>query len=284
MRTEKEMFDLILDYARKEERIRAVTLEGSRTNPNVPKDLFQDYDISYFVTDFDSFVQDEHWIDVFGNRIIMQKPEAMSLFPPELHGWFSYLMLFSDGNRIDLKLIPLKDLDFYIKNDKLIQLLLDKDELFPPLPLPSDIDYLVKRPSKEFFADCCNEFWWVCTYIVKGLWRREILYANDHINQYVRPCLLRMLEWKVGIMTDFSLSVGKSYKYLPQYLTKEEYSLLLNTYKNDTPTNCRESLFAMTDLFRTTSRFVANSLNYTYPEDEDKNVTNYLYRVVNSFD
>lgn len=284
MRTEKEMFDLILGYARKDERIRAVTLEGSRTNPNVAKDVFQDYDISYFVTDFDSFIQDEHWIDVFGDLIIMQKPEAMSLFPPELNGWFSYLMLFTDGNRIDITLIPLKDIDFYIKNDKLIQLLLDKDGLFPPLPPSSDIDYHVKRPSKEFFADCCNEFWWVCTYVAKGLWRKELLYASDHMNKYVRPNLLRMLEWKVGIITNFSLSVGKSEKYLSRYLTKEEYCLLLKTYKNDTPINCRESLFAMINLFRETSRFVADSLSYTYPEDEDNNVTAYLYQVINSSD
>ena len=31
--------------------IRAVTLEGSRTNVNIPPDDFQDYDITFFVTD-----------------------------------------------------------------------------------------------------------------------------------------------------------------------------------------------------------------------------------------
>ena len=49
MRSEKEMIDLILDTARKDERIRAVYMNGSRTNPNAPKDLFQDYDIVYVV-------------------------------------------------------------------------------------------------------------------------------------------------------------------------------------------------------------------------------------------
>lgn len=45
MRTEKEMYDLILNIANNDERIRAVYLNGSRTNPNVPKDIFQDYDV-----------------------------------------------------------------------------------------------------------------------------------------------------------------------------------------------------------------------------------------------
>lgn len=84
MRSEKEMLEMILGFAKNDERIRAVTLEGSRTNPNVPKDLFQDFDISYLVTDIDSFIEDSEWIHVFGDRIILQTPEAMSMFPPEL--------------------------------------------------------------------------------------------------------------------------------------------------------------------------------------------------------
>ncbi len=41
MRREKEMFDLILGIAREDERIRAVYMNGSRTNPNAPKDIFR---------------------------------------------------------------------------------------------------------------------------------------------------------------------------------------------------------------------------------------------------
>lgn len=51
MRTEKEMYDLILDIAQKDERIRAVYMNGSRTNTNVQIDIFQDYDIVYIVTE-----------------------------------------------------------------------------------------------------------------------------------------------------------------------------------------------------------------------------------------
>ena len=51
MRSEQEMFDLILNTAREDKRIRAVYMNGSRTNPNAPKDIFQDYDIVYVVRD-----------------------------------------------------------------------------------------------------------------------------------------------------------------------------------------------------------------------------------------
>ena len=47
MRTSDEIIELVLGYAANDERIRAVGLNGSRTNPNAPKDLFQDFDIVY---------------------------------------------------------------------------------------------------------------------------------------------------------------------------------------------------------------------------------------------
>lgn len=68
MRTEEEMYELILNIAKRDERIRAVYMNGSRTNENVPKDIFQDYDVVYVVTDTLPFVEDKKWIDSFGQR------------------------------------------------------------------------------------------------------------------------------------------------------------------------------------------------------------------------
>lgn len=39
MRTEEEMYEIILGVARADERIRGVYLNGSRANPNAPKDI-----------------------------------------------------------------------------------------------------------------------------------------------------------------------------------------------------------------------------------------------------
>lgn len=44
MRSEKQIYEMILNFAKSDERIRMVTLEGSRTNVNIPSDDFQDYD------------------------------------------------------------------------------------------------------------------------------------------------------------------------------------------------------------------------------------------------
>jgi len=40
LRTEEEMYRMILQIAEEDERIRAVYMNGSRTNKNVKKDIF----------------------------------------------------------------------------------------------------------------------------------------------------------------------------------------------------------------------------------------------------
>lgn len=67
MRTEKEIYDLVLNFAFQDERIRIVTLEGSRTNVNIPKDNLQDYDITFFVIDMGEFLKSDDWLSVFSS-------------------------------------------------------------------------------------------------------------------------------------------------------------------------------------------------------------------------
>ncbi len=67
----------------------------------------------------ESFLKDPAWIDYFGERIILQTPEDERFFTPTLGGWYSYLMLFADENRIDLMLIPVSDAERYAGEDTL---------------------------------------------------------------------------------------------------------------------------------------------------------------------
>ena len=71
MRTEPEMLDLILQTA-KSLKVDAVALSGSRTNDQVQKDEFQDYDVVYVVDDLDNLMSDLAWLDSFGTRMIEQ--------------------------------------------------------------------------------------------------------------------------------------------------------------------------------------------------------------------
>jgi len=278
MRSEQEMLDLIINIARNDERVRAVVMNGSKVNPNAPKDFFQDYDVIYLVTEKESFLADPGWIKVFGELMILQLPDEMSDPLPGGKDFYGYLMQFADGNRIDLSLFPVSKLD-KLENDSLILTLLDKDSLLPQFDQPNDSGYLPKPPSAKAFFDCTNEFWWVSPYVAKGLWRREIVYAKHMLDVYVREQLMKMLVWYVGTRTGFAKSPGKMGKYLEKYLEPELWGLLLRTYSDADYDRTWVALLSMGELYRCIAIPVAEYFGFVYPYGDDVRVSAHLRHV-----
>ena len=278
MRSEKEMMDTIIEVAEKDARIRGVYMNGSRTNPNAPRDVFQDYDIVYVVREISSFREDKEWIDVFGRRLYMQYPDDTPMPGEEIdtENSYGYLMQFADGNRLDLRLATLKYALADMVKDRLCILLLDKDKVLPKIPPSTDMDHWVKKPGQQEYLNCCNEFWWMLNSIGKGIWRGEIPYVMDMLNLLGRPELMKMLSWYVGVNRNFSCSVGKCGKYLDKYLTNEEYERLMETYPGAETEEIWRSVRAMCDLFHETARKVGDGLGYPYNREEAHNSRLYL--------
>lgn len=80
------LFSLIFFF---KDTIEIVIMNGSRTNPNVKKDIFQDYDIQYVVEKTKSFRDDKKWIDRFGERLYMQYPEDNSFYPSNIENCYA---------------------------------------------------------------------------------------------------------------------------------------------------------------------------------------------------
>ena len=275
MRTEAEILGLILEFARNQDGIRAVVMNGSRVNPNAKKDPFQDYDIACYVLDVKPFCGDLRIPQFFGELMILQTPEDMGDPEPNKDGSYAYLMQFLDGNRIDLSFHSLECIA-RIQQDSLSLVLLDKDQRIVPLPPPSDRSYLPAKPSAKAFADCCNEFWWVTPYAAKGLWRGELTYAHTVLDTFLRDQLLKMLTWYFGIQTGFKKSAGKFGKYLKAGLDDDLWQQLEQTYADANPENTWQALFAMGSLFRRAAQPVAEAFGFIYPEQDDERVTAFI--------
>lgn len=278
MRSEQEMFDLILDFTGRDENIRAVILNGSRANPNAPRDPFQDFDILCLVRDLAPYVRNLDIPPKFGEVMILQLPDDMSDPPPEPDGHYAYLMQYMDGNRIDLSFHLLSRMEEALR-DSLTVVLQDKDGLLKNIPPASDADYLPQKPTDKTFHDCCNEFWWCNPYVAKGLWRGELTYARHLIEDTVHPELMKMLTWHFGVRTDFKRAAGKAGKYLRSGLDNETWRALEATYADADFERIWESLFAMGRLFRRLARDVAAAFDFEYPQVEDERVSAYLLRI-----
>ena len=253
MRTETEMLDVILKTA-KTLQVKAVAMSGSRACPKASKDEFQDYDVVYVVDDLDNLMRDLSWLDQFGKRIIEQE---VALDHRRLN-----LMLFEDGNRIDLTLCPKEHIKEWVDSETGFTVLEDPEHLFEPYS--SNIErYWINSATEKDFEKVCNEFWWVSSYVVKGICRNQLIYATDHLYGICQQEFLKILAWQVASNRGV-VDIGKNYKYLFNYLPTEkekEFSDLLDFSSIDKIT---QSLLATMQLFHREAQRLAQKLGFDY--------------------
>ena len=192
---------------------------------------------------------------------------------------YTYLMLFEDGNRIDLQLqTKEKMIDAYGK-DKLTIPLMDKDKCLPLIPPPTDIDYRVKSPTEGLFMSYTNNFWWCLQNVAKGIWRDELPYAKLMFQYTTRESLDNMVSWWIGMSHNFEVSTGKMGKYFKRYLPESYWKMYEKTYSDSSYDNMWDSILVTCDLFRILSQDVANHFGFEYPIEDDINMTKYLKHV-----
>ncbi len=282
MRSESEMFNLILKFAREDERIRAVYMNGSRANPKVPKDIFQDYDIVYVVTETLDFIDNQEWIQFFGDLIMMQEPDRNhfgDVSQIDIQSSYGFLMLFEDGNRIDLRIQTIAETLTTYGKDSLTVPLLDKDNLLPKIHPPSDRDYFVQKPTQLEYDSYTNNFWWCLQNVAKGMWRNQLPYSKLMFEHTIRKALDQMIAWWIGIQYDFRVSVGMFNKYFKDFLPENYWKMYEQTYANSNAEHMWESIFVSCELFRSLAQEVAERFQFTYPMDDDRNMTAFLKQV-----
>src|SRR5699024_8729610 len=170
------------------------------------------------------FLQDKKWLQVFGDILIMQEPDKVDRAMGQGSGdprCYTYLMLFTDGNRIDLRLETETFMLEHYGQDSLTRPLLENDSCLPKIAHASDDIYHVKKPSQAHFTGICNEYWWCLQNVAKGIWRDELPFAMASFNRHVRDALDQMVAWWIGSKYDYQISVGKMGKYFKTYLPDE---------------------------------------------------------------
>lgn len=264
MRTETEMLDVILKTAETIQ-VEAVAMSGSRTNPKAQKDEFQDYDVVYIVDDLDNLTNDLSWLDQFGKRIIEQ---VIALDHRRL-----YLMLFEDGNRIDLTLCPKEHIQEWVDSEAGFTVLEDLEHLFEPYS--QNLERYWTSPATETdFEKSCNEFWWVSAYVVKGICRKQLLYATDHLYGICQQELLKVLAWQVASARG-RVEIGKNCKYLFNHLPVEKEKELSNLLDFSSLDKITQSLFDTMQLFHREAQILAQKMGFNYDKEVAERMIEY---------
>ena len=245
--------------------VEAVALSGSRTDTKAPKDEFQDYDVVYVVDDIDNLTSDLSWLDQFGKRIIEQE---VALGHRHL-----YLMLFEDGNRIDLTLCPKEYIKEWVESEADYTVLVDEKGLFESYS-PSPQRFWTSPATETDFKKSCNEFWWVSAYVVKGICRKKLIYATDHLYGICQQEFLKILAWQVA-RDRGAVDIGKNYKYLFNYLPAEKEKEFSNMLDFSSLEKITQSLFATMQLFHQEAQYLAQKMDFDYDKEVAEKMMRY---------
>lgn len=274
MRTESEVINQLLIFAHADEKVSAVILNGSRVNLKAAKDIFCDYDLIFVVTEPRYYVDHQDWIGTFGELIMMQQ----NVIEADGGEEYIFLMLFTDGVRIDLSFRRAETVNEHIE-DSLSKVLLDKNNVLKAFAPPSDASYMIVKPSADEFHKNMNNLLWCSTNAAKGLWRDELTYAKFMLDIIVRENVMKLLSWHVGAEHNWSVNLGSASKWLKNYLPEPLWHAFEGTYSGPDFPEIWDSLFEMVRLAQVVGQPLATKLNYEYSAQDYNNVLAYLERV-----
>ncbi|MCR5595396.1 MAG: aminoglycoside 6-adenylyltransferase [Lachnospiraceae bacterium] len=278
MASYEEMYEMIIKTVAEDDRIRAATMEGSGVTAGAVHDEFSDFDITFFVSDIREFTGDRDYMKRFGDILIMQTPDDWYEEPYDYSGKqrFAYLTQYKDGNRIDLTFIDVSDIHEQAGFNEPRTVLVNKD-IFPELTdINSDEIFRIQKPGEFEYFNTVNEFRWISNYVTKGLCRHEFYYAKRMMDKYMMDMFMKMINWKVGVDNDFTVSTGACSKYLKKYLSEEEMTRFMGIFASGEYEDMWNKLFLMYDFFEELAVYVAKKLDFKYDPEEARNVREFM--------
>ncbi len=271
-------------WARDDDRVRVVLLTSSRANRAFPRDALTDYDVAVVTPEPDAF-SDDGWLGSFGTPLVRVR-DVESVDGLDVHHCMS---IFDDWAKIDFSFWPAIFLDRVRVVRRLpdefaagYRVLLDKDGATADWPVPTETPWTVARPTEREFDDLVQEFWFVATYVAKYLWRNELLAAKVIFDYELKYLVVRrLLDWRAGAATGWSVPSGFFGRGLQQRLDAETWDAFMATYVGADPAESWAALFATTDLFRRAASELAAELGVSYPIALDERMTAYLRAIEN---
>ncbi|WP_317766365.1 aminoglycoside 6-adenylyltransferase [Pediococcus ethanolidurans] len=264
--------DKFIALAEKNQNILAIGIEGSLNNPQTTADKWTDTDITLFVQSPEQ-EDGEWWIRQFGKPIIVQRLHSDQLFGSSTSTWKIWLTRYAGTKRIDLKIASVKDIENYLNADTLNVIVWRRGLGKLPLTKTTATSHFVKIPTEDQFNDHVTEFYWCAGNVVKGLARNNLIYANEQLNQIVRPELLKMWAYYLTILKAGQFDAGVSSKFVWKELALSERNTLASTYHQTTIEETSHSLEVLLISYReliekVTSKLMIQIPNFVLPAQQ----------------
>jgi aminoglycoside 6-adenylyltransferase len=275
MNTANDLLSNVIQWAKEEERVRALVLVGSRAQSQGTDDL-ADFDIRIFTQNYEPYIHDDQWLSRFGKvwlSIPEQYDEADEVVPTRL-------VIYEDGIKVDFALYTMALLP-KMRWIGGYRVLLDKEDVSAQIKnvLPDE----TRVPNEEEFVSVCKEFWFEAYHVAKYLKRNE-LWLVKFRDWSAKTFLLRMIEWNEQGRHNWNYQTYWMGTKMHEWMSPEIWENLHHTFAHFDRNDSWEALLKTIELFRTVALQIAPRMNFAYPKDVDENITGFILQLQKSTD
>jgi len=276
------MLDKIINWAQKEDAVKALILTGSRARNEVV-DFLADYDIAVLTTNSDTYTQNNLWLKAIGTPWVVLTDRIRCVDGTE---YPTRLIIFDGGVKVDFAFFGIDMLenmgsqsDSYQRFARGYKVLLDKDGLTNNLQVTPLKKAISKKPSQQEFEAVVNEFFFEVYHVAKYLHRNDLWFVKFR-DWATKEFLLRMIEWHEKAQHGWDYNTYYLGVYMPLWVGKDTWQALQKTYGHFDAQDSWQALMATVELFRKVATQTAKLLNYQYPVDVDKNIMSFVQTLV----
>ena len=273
--------------------IRLVIVVGSRARADHPADEWADLDVVIVTTEPDRYVSKSDWISSIG------KPLLTFVEATSTGGEKERRVLYERMLDVDFAIFPLEKARRLLQSigesggagadseaaaqfsnvfGRGVRVLVDKDGVMSrfgavaaSLQKPSP-----PVPKQDEFLTVVNDFLYHAVFTAKHLRRGELWWTVACLDSYLQYLLLRMIEWHALALHDWKHDVWFRGRFLEEWADSEAVKGLRETFAHYDETDVKRALLASVDLFRRLATETARKLNYSYPAQADKEVTQWI--------
>lgn len=274
MRSSHCVYEQVLRFAKCEEGIRILMQTGLRLNRDAPVDILRDYHYRLGVRDnsFKLYIEKTSWMNDFGELLVVKKTKISDFI-------YLFQMQFQDGLRLDFEFISLKESREALFSETLCRIILDKDQLLPPIAHSSSRNQCVKQPTEEEFQAVLNDIWWNQIEVAKALYREEVTLVGSLYETLLTEGVTKLLSWKVAMKHEWKIDLGRKNRWLKRYLPDTIYQEYLLLYPTKSYGGIWDCLFNMKPFVERQAREIAVFLGYVYDVEQGERVSKFLHRI-----
>lgn len=269
-----DFLDKLIEWANRNNSVRVAIQTGSHTRIDNTADDLSDFDIELFVDDLNKFSSSNDWIQSI-EKVWTILPLENSVGDP------TRLVIFNDGIKVDFTLNKLEEIEKIKESEyddyfnKGFKVLVDKDQLAKELPPPSYKTLATKRPTQDEFTALVEEFFFEAYHVAKYL-RRGSLWAVKFRDWTTKELLLRMIEWYEKSIHGWDYDTWYLGQKIEKWAEKDLYADLQHVFSHFDVEDSWKALEATVQLFRRIAKETSTKLNYSYPQEVDDNISNYI--------